>query len=509
MDISPHSAGQAATRSTWTAASPSRIQWKWLLLAVTLFLVQVLPYLSYRWVTDESWYAGPGYTFSQWQGSSDPGMGPNEPEHTFDSRPPGTALIMAGSFKLLGVGQVQARMGSVLAGLAIVLLTYLLMRDLFGETAAVLAMLIAATDNLVVITSRTARPEALTTMAILLGLYALKRYAHTGSRLAVIGLGFAASLGTMFHVTLLGYIVSFGLLTIAIDWKQKRFPLAGATVYTLSYFAGLIPYIVWIFTAPNNAGIISFKEEFFAKAAVRTPMQKIAAEAYRYMDFFGFDTIHAHGLSSIPVRLPIPLILLTASLLLWRYRRSWFYVELALLLPSVLWLIYMANKSSRYLAILGPLFAMVIGSAVAAVYANARLRRTMVALASVVIIAQASANLYLLFGARKADYTQLSTDLHRLIPPGETVYGTITFWFGMRDHPFVAYERTDPEMAAEQFHARYFILNDRMMADGSVFDAAYYKDLTRRLVELTSKGDLVGELPDPYYGDLKIYRLRP
>ena len=77
--------------------------------------------------------------------------------------------------------------------------------------------------------------------------------------------------------------------------------------------------------------------------------------------------IHGHGLEGVPLRLPIPLLFVVASYLLWRYRREWFRVELVLLVPTVLWLVDTVNKSSRYLALLAPVFALAIGAGVAAV----------------------------------------------------------------------------------------------------------------------------------------------
>jgi hypothetical protein len=94
-----------------------------------------------------------------------------------------------------------------------------------------------------------------------------------------------------------------------------------------------------------------------------------------------------------------------------------------------------------------------------------------------------------------------------VIPPGQTAYGTITFWLALHDHPFISYERTDPRMAANQFHARYFITGDRVMTSGMPGDEAFYESLNRGMGEVIAQSKLVGEFDDPYYGDLKIYEL--
>jgi 4-amino-4-deoxy-L-arabinose transferase-like glycosyltransferase len=477
----------------------------WLGLAILLFLLQTLPYLSYRWVTDESWYAGPAYSIAHGSGVADPAIGPNDLENHFDARPPGTALVIAAAFRLFGTSQIPARLGSILAGLAIVLLTYRLARDGIGQQGALVAAFLVATDNLIVLTSRSARPEALTTMAILASLLAMKQYARKDRILWAFLSGLLIAMGTMFHITLLGFIVSIGILAVVLDYRRGRFPLRGAVGYASGYALGLVPFAVWILTAP--LGRAGFREEYLNRAGGSPLWSRFIAESHRYSDLLGFNMLHGHGLESFPVRLPIPLFFLAASFLLWKLRRQWFYLELLLLAPTVLWLIYTVNKSSRYLAILAPVFALAMGAAVAATSANRRLHRTLLVLSCMVVAAQISANLFLLHAARSADYNKVATELRSVIPPGQTAYGTITFWLALHDRPFISYERTDPWMAANQFHARYFIAGDRVMTSGEAGDEVFFENLNQRLAGVAAQSKLVGHFPDPYYGDLKVYEL--
>ncbi len=479
----------------------------WLLFAAMLFLLQVLPYLSHRWVTDESWYAGPGVTFSQGHGLSDPGIGPNDAEHTLDVRPPGTAMVMGGFFHVLGTSILAARMGSVLAGTAVVLLLFLLTRDVFGEPAAMICALLAATDNFLVTTSRTARPEALTALCIVLGLTALKRYWQTALPAWAAACGVLMAFGTMFHVTLLGYLVAYGLLMIVLDLRGKRFPLKGVLLYCMGYFAGLVPYALWVLGAANGEGRKGFRLEFLHRAASDSLPVKLAQELDRYRDYFGFGMLHGHVLAALPVRLPIPLVFFAATWLLWRFRRSWFYVELMLLVPSMLWLVYTVNKSSRYLAILTPVTALVLAGAVAGLRERPRWQRWSLIVAGLVVVAQLGANLLLLNGARKANYSKVTAELQSVIPTGAPAYGTITFWFGLRDHPYISDERTDPLVAAQQYGTKYFISGDRMMTEGSATDSDFYTGLRLHMAQVAAAGRLVGEFNDPYYGDLKVYRI--
>lgn len=494
--------GKSQSFEDATLISP-RLRSIWICLAVTLFLIQSLPYLSHRWVTDESWYAGPGYSIAHGNGIKDPAIGPNDLENHFDARPPGTAIVIACFFKLLGTGQIAARLGSVFAGLTVVLLTYQLARGLLNEEGAFVAALLVATDNFLVLVSRTARPEALTIMSVLFSLLAIKKYKDGGIVWAFIG-GVLMALATMFHITVLGYLFSVGILVIYIDWQSKRFLLRGACAYSVGFIIGLVPFAAWILSTP--LGRAGFRQEYLARAVAEPLLTKLIHEQHRYLDMFGYNMMHGHGLEALPIRLPIPLFILASSYLLWRFRRKWFYLELLLLAPSLIWFIETANKSSRYLSLFSPVLAFVIGGAVSATSGRKKLHRIVLSLACLTIAAQWTANLLLIKSARKADYNALGTKLRSVVPQGEAVYGTITFWLAFHDRPFISYERTDPWMAANDYHVRYFILGDRMMTQGVDWDKAFYQSMNQHLAEITRRSKVVGRFPDPYYGDLIVYK---
>ena len=480
---------------------------RWLLIALALFLLQVLPFLSYRWVTDESWYAGPAYSVAQGHGMADPAIGPNDLEFRRDTHPPGTSLLMAASFRSFGPGQIQARLGSVLAGFLVVLLVWRVARPLIGPEGAAIATLVTATDNLLVATSRTARPEALTTMAVLLSLMAMSRSADTVRRRAwwALASGLLMAFAAMFHITVAGYVISFGLLAIVIDRKRGELGLRGVLLYSAGFFAGLVPFVAWVLTV--SLGRQSFREEYMSRAGGGLH-ERIVHEAHRYSDVLGLNMLHGHGLEKLPVRLPIPLLFLFATWLLWRHARQWFYLELVLLVPTLLWFVETVNKSSRYLALVAPVLGLVFGAAVAATRGRGRLRTAMVAASAFVILAQLGANLVLLRSARKANYNRMGALLDAAVPPGEAAYGTITFWLAMRNHPYISEERTTPEMAAHDYGVHYFILGDRMMTEGNNWDAEYYERTRKSLADIQANGTLVRSIPDPYYGALKVYRIQ-
>ena len=477
---------------------------RWYIVAVIALLIQALPYFSHRWVTDESWYTGPGYSIAHGHGVADPAIGPNDLENHFDARPPGTALVISAFFKLFGAGQTQARLGSLLAAIVVVSATYGIAREVLGKDAAAIAALVTATDNFLIASARTARPEALTTMAVTLALLAMLSYGKTNSRAVWAFLsGVLIATAAMFHITVLGFVISLGLLAIVIDWKQGRFPIRGALLYTVGFFTGLVPFAVWILT--NPLGRTGFRAEYLARVH-ETLLMKLIHETRRYSDMLGLHQLHGNGLEWVPVRLPIVLCFIAATFILWKYARRLFYLEMLLVLPTILWFVETANKSSRYFALSAPFIGLTVGAAAAVTLNRPGWRRPAVAVVSFMVAMQFVSNVVLLRAASRADYNKVGAELRSVVPAGQPVYGTITFWLAFRDYPFISYERTTPRMAEEQFGVHYFVLGDRMMTQGEPWDAQFYADMNEYLAALVGRSTLVGHFPDPYYGDLKVYR---
>ena len=474
-----------------------------MILGIALLVCQALPYLSYRWVTDESWYTGPGFSIAQGHGVADPAIGPNDLENHFDARPPGTALVIAGAFRAFDAGPSQARLGSLLAATIALLATAFLALEYLGEWGAAATLVVLATDNFLVASARTARPEALTTMAVMLSLTAMTRYAKTGAhaRWCLLS-GVLIAMAAMFHITVLGFVISFGLLAIALDVRFKRSPLRGATCYTLGFFLGLVPFGVWILA--NPLGKQGFRMEYLARVH-ETVLVKLIHEGKRYSDMLGVHQLHG-SLAWVPVRVFVPLCVLLALVVVYRLRRHWFWTQILLLVPTLFWFVETANKSSRYFALVAPFAALAIGSCVALSRTHWTLRKPVIAATVVLVMMQLGSNLMLLKAASHANYNRVGQELESVVPAGEPIYGTITFWLALRNHPYISYERTTPKMAEQHYGVHYFVLGDRMMTQGEPWDAAFYQDMNSYLADLKRRSTLVGSFPDPYYGDLQVYR---
>ena len=65
---------------------------------------------------------------------------------------------------------------------------------------------------------------------------------------------------------------------------------------------GLLPFAVWILTAP--LGRAGFRQEYLNRAVGVPLWSKFLQEGHRYSDLLGLNMLHGHGLEHIPVGYP-------------------------------------------------------------------------------------------------------------------------------------------------------------------------------------------------------------
>jgi 4-amino-4-deoxy-L-arabinose transferase-like glycosyltransferase len=473
---------------------------KWVLLAIGLALFQVTVFPSARWVEDESWYSIPAHTYLVEGTLRNPTFAHTDLESKADVRPPAMPLALSLSFALFGTNPVAARVPSILASVAIVLLTFLIGRDLLGPAGGMVAAALVATDNFLVISGRTARPESLVTACCLLAvwLYLLTRHHNRGVLHLLSGL--AAGLSVNFHVIGLPVVAGIGALYLWQGGGLRALARPGAWLFALGFVATLIPFAVRVSADPVKREAF---HEMYGRGERTTWGEKIAKERNRYADFVGVGSVRFPLLGKFPVRLTVALILLGALGTLFFLKRDIFVVLVLLTAPHLLFWIYLVNGTSRYFTLVAPLFAMLMAGAW--MYSHGRL-----ALVGVVLlgVTQLAGNLLLLRSFRNADYSGLGARLQALIPPNESVYGAITFWMALHDRTYYCYDRTDAQYAEEQFRPSYVIFNDRVMVRGSGYGSDSHAELRSKLGDwIRRSGTLAGKVPDPFYGKLEVYRM--
>lgn len=470
--------------------------------ALALFLLQALPLLGTRWVEDENWYSAPGYTLMKEGRIRNPTLSDLEIESKVDMRPPGTAVVEAAAFRVLGIGPVQARTPSVLVGLGTIILVFCLGSELGGFWLGAAAAVVAAADNFMFLAARTVRPEAYVTFFGALAFLLYFRARRKGSfRLALLS-GVSVGASVFFHPT--GLALGAGLAALSLwecKWRIVRDKIAWALL--IGFLLALTPMVARVTLSAEH--MQSFRALY--GRGHRAPWSELLAdERSRYSDFIGLSSQRFRLPVPVPLRLHIAILLLAAFAVLYAKNRRLFRSLLLLLLPNLLWWPYLLNNTPRYYAIVGPILALVIVAA--AIAAWDRWPKTAFAAAAVFALTQVAGNAVLLYKSRDADYGKLTAQLRAVIPAGRSVYAANTFWLALYDHPLWTYMRSPFDYTIVHMKPDYLILNDRVMMHGfgyGVDDFAELRQQANAFARLHATA--VAHIESPFYGDLDVYRV--
>jgi 4-amino-4-deoxy-L-arabinose transferase-like glycosyltransferase len=475
-----------------------------LLVACALLAVQALPYFQHRWVEDESWYSMPAVSLLTTGDLHNPVMPATELESLVDTRPPLMPWSLAAAFRVLGFRVAAARLGEFLAAMLTLLVVYAIGRELGNPLAGLIAALFVASDNFLVIAARSARPEAWVTLCSACAFLLILRSHGRDSWKIALAAGFAAGCACLFHP--LGVAWFFGL-SLLLLYQERRGILRSprAYAYVAAFALALLPFVIWLFSSPQH---IAAAKYLYGQSSGGSLMLVLAKEKLRILDFLGVSNQRLHLPFPFPFRLHIALAIAAAFAVLLRRTPRVFWPLAILVTTYLIWLLKLPNATARYYAIAAPLFGLAVGFAVTAL-AGTRWHTAAVAVCALCIVSQVCGTVLFLRQARHADYPALTTKLRAAIPAGHSCYAAMTFQFALFDRDCHCYDRTPFSYTAEVQKPEYMILGDRVMMNGSGLGDDNFEELRKQAFAFVQRmGYLSASIEDPFYGDLRIYRIK-
>lgn len=430
-------------------------------------------------------------------------------------------MLLGGFFKIFGVGVMQARAFSVLAGLGVLIGTHALARRIFpGDGrialgALLVLVLVRWTGSSATRTSgiflldmvRIARYEPLVS---LLGLLTLHLYLSGQQSRRLSGYaaaGFFAGLTTLTH--LYGVFWLPILLALTLQDRGLRGAMRPGLCMLLACGLCWLPYLLYILQDP--AGWAGQTSEYSVEGRfdVLNPgwyWQNLVAEPGRYnLGLLGIrDTLGRVGLFAT--------LLLSVFSLRTRFRqRQW-----ALLLPALglplLFAFTIHTKMMNYALMYTPFWALIVAAGAVEVWQ--RVPRVATVLASLVVLEGAS-RIFLLVTVEKSPYLPFIAQVRAKIPAEARVLALQNYWFGLEDRDYrsfvvPAYQSTDsPPLPFDQGIER--IAPDLLLIDDRMRDAfahptpgdlgAGYQRWAERHAPV-----LVDVVEDPAYGRLEFWR---
>jgi 4-amino-4-deoxy-L-arabinose transferase-like glycosyltransferase len=503
--------------------------WPWLLAlgVLAIFLVTGVRHLDAvpQVYEDEPWQASTGYRLAT-QGvfGSDLFAGFFDMDQRYYGFMPLHPLLLAATFRLIGLGLAQARLETVLLTALTLVLTFALGARLFsawvGAVAVALLVLVRWTGlTYVQLTgiplvdfARIARYDPLVPA---IGLAALHVYLSARKRARAwlyLLAGILAGLCGLAHVYGLFWVPA--LLVLALWDGQRRLTVFIALGAVLPW----LPYAAYVLTdLPDWRGQTAIYATRFELLNPAWYAANLAQEYHRYGPGLGppgVGWLLRPGFWLVCVALPLSLIGLTRRALACDAAARAIVVP-ALLFP-VLFALTITLKLVNYTLIELPIFALAIAWGLLSFWSRGVWLKAVLGVASVAVVVEGSVALAHLeqAAATTTPYPTFIAEVRQYVPPDARILGLHSYWIGFQDHDYrsflVPLNMTDLgvplDQALSDIDPDVVLLDARMRAyfdsAPASADAALFQTWLAR-----HDAQLLGQVDDPTYGLMEIYRV--
>jgi hypothetical protein len=429
------------------------------------------------------------------------------------------SIIIAPVYKLFGLGIVQGRVVSILMGFLLLCVTYFFTRSYYDNTIALLAIILLASDNVFFVTSRTVRADIyvafIATAGFFLFIYSLDK--NSLKLMALSGLFAGISLYT--HPNAFLVVIAIIVLFL-IKYKLSLYTSKYFWTFISFLFIGFLPYALYVIIIdyPNHFA------NFHAQLSGRTDHYAVNLLAGYFQEYKRYDSY-----IYFPKRLIIFLVQIGAlSYAALSKRKIDKHLCLLVLLFVVLLPVWNpSNPTPRYfITIMSPICILVsvmfvdlyrkisLSSANSFLKHRKQLRVVFLSIGLLFFANQALGNVYILWKHKDNNYYSFIEEIQHVIPKGASVWGSISFWIGLHDHPYLT--QISPFHEVLKFKPEYAILYDsETWGDVSVtvgrkaHTAQSFAQIRMKMEQLCqTNGILLKQIQNPYYGDVYIYRIK-
>jgi 4-amino-4-deoxy-L-arabinose transferase-like glycosyltransferase len=503
-------------------------RWPWLLAGalLALFLLTGLRHLDGvpQVYEDEPWQASTAYSLlTRGTFGSELFSGFFNMDQRYYGFMPLHPFLMAATFKLIGVGLGQARVETEVLTALTLILTFALGVRLFNAWVGTLAVgmlvlvrwtgltYVQLTGMPIVDFARIARYDPLVPVV---GLSALHVYvaARKHRRAWLFGLaGALAGLAGLAHVYGLFWVAALLLLAV---WDRAS---SGAVV-AIGVGAVLpwLPYAAYVLTdVPDWRGQTLVYAGRFELLNPGWYVSNVVQEFHRYGPGLGppgLAWLLRPGWWFVLVALPVSLFALARRALACDAAARAIVVP-SLLFP-LLFAVFITLKLVNYTLIELPLFALAMAWGLHILWQRVARLRPVLAVILAAIVVEGGGSLARLeeAAATLTPYPAYIAEVRQQIPPGSRILGLHSYWLGLQDFSYRSFlvplnwaDLGVPlDQALEQVDPDVVLLDPRMRAYfGSVPDGERFEAWLRR-----HAAELIGQVDDPTYGLMQVYRLK-
>ena len=452
--------------------------WFWLVLAMSVFLVNQLPFLvDIRPVMyDEAWYGNTAYNFTQGKGFLNTVVGTRGNSNFL------LPLLTAGFMRVFGYSLLSIRLTAVFCGVMTLVFLSLCMKQLrMSWKAQALAFLLFVSLPLFNTVFRFGRPECAALMCMAGGLWFYLRYREDTSWPNMVGMSVFAGLAGCAHpyALLLFALLGVDLLVKVIKGKDKKGALK--LLLLLLVAVASVMAVAWVSRTYNGAEESYVKDRFSIKGI------ESALPVY-----FKGAFLSKMSLSFLPL----------LAIIIVEFVRDNGNRVLALVALVHFLIFPFMFSSDLMMAGLGMDYVALIGAILAASLLERLMtekKRWAVCGFCLYCVFCLGVSYYFNYGSKyERANTVLSKELPKVVSEGAKVFGPIRQWPVLMQ---TDYQSDHTGLPIEQIEAYdFFILNTQ--------DTVFYSSYKAFLPIDESKLQLVYEKLTKQYGKVQVYKVK-
>lgn len=435
-------------------------------------------------------------------------------------------VLLAGVYKIFGFGLTQSRALSILAGFLLIIVTYLFAKKYYDQKVATLAAILLVFDNVFFVSARTIRPDIFVALFTATAYFAFLHGLHTKSLKYFALSGTCIGVGLYTHPNSLLILIAI-LLVFLYEYKSSIVLSKAFWVFALFTLVGFAPYAIYVIKEDLGNNFLHFWGQLGGTGGKgdygsRNYSHVFLGEYLRYTHYVYF-----------PKRILIALIQILALIYAFLSKKK-IDKYLAFMAFAFLFLLPFWNpthRTSRYFIVLIPVVSILVSEAFVQVSRGVSLpkfrsfhltKKLKYALAGIIFILyflnHAGGDIYILWKHRDHDFRSFTTEIRSTIPQGSKTWGSMTFWMGLHDYPYITEVSRFEEV--EKFKPQYAILYDSMNWGGmstivgrtserNIGNAKWgFEGRPGKIEQLCKeKGQFIREIKNEFYGDIHIYKI--
>ncbi|MFC2144334.1 ArnT family glycosyltransferase [Acidobacteriota bacterium] len=427
-------------------------------------------------------------------------------------------LALAGVYSVWGVGLFQSRALSVLAGLGIVIATYLFTRRYFGRGTAFIAGFLLIFDNIFFLVSRSVRDDIFVALFSVCGFFLFVYAVKEASRWSFALSG--ALMGISLYTHPNSAVVLFTIFLLFLIRDRLRFIFSvDFWIFIVSCLVLFSPYVIYVIYSDASNGFNDFIAQLgpniaYSSRSVALDFLSGFVRVVRYIHF--------------PFRIYIFIFQIFSLIFFWKNHKivNRFLVIFVICFSLILPFWNPSNTTPRYFIIITPVLSIIVAEFIMSLYRkrsgfgkfSGKLhfdsRVLAVFLGGAFFLNQFLGDVTILWRHRDNDYHKFVSEIRNVVPRGSRVWGSVAFWLGMRDYPYRS--QLTPLADIIEFRPEYVILYDseiwgnKSVIVGTPLEPPEGWKVTREAMEglCGASGRRVAIIEDRFYGDIEIYRVQ-